>query len=112
MLEKKYPARQYPGADRMLVRYYTVVHQPEKIEARFGKELPDYLKDMIAAPPRETTPVASVPAPVPAPTPAPAPVTNSIPETLPSTPDQPKDNPDGDVGETETPTETQPTEAP
>ena len=81
-LEKKFPARQYPGADRLLFRYYTHHKKPEKIQARFGKELPDYLRDEKnqgpAGPARDPAAGPNQPSAEPA-----------------------KENPDGDVGEAE-----------
>jgi hypothetical protein len=44
LMESKFPARQYPGADRLLFHYYNQIKKPEKIAVRFGGELPEYLK--------------------------------------------------------------------
>jgi hypothetical protein len=88
ILEAKFPPRQYPGADHLLVRYYTAQKQPERIEVRFGKELPDYLKEA-----EKPQPPVSVPAPAPVPPPPVSPPsTNSAPAV--------SENPDGDIGDT------------
>jgi len=87
ILEKKFPPRQYPGADRLLLRYYTSNKMHEKIQERFGVELPDYLKESEKQKP--ATPASAAP-----PTPAPA-----------TSPEPSKENPDGEVGETQAPVE-------
>ena len=92
ILEKKFPPRQYPGADQLLFRYYTSNKKPGKIQERFGKELPDYLKE-------PEKPAAPSPVPAHTPTSAPAPTTTPAPPAA----ESPKENPDGDVGETQTP---------
>jgi hypothetical protein len=43
LIEKKFPPRKYPGADHLLVRHYTELKQPERIQVRFGEDVPEYL---------------------------------------------------------------------